>query len=116
MPLSTQIIRNGYAMSVRWGNFHVAAMALAASFDTNEGPFSEPAKIYDVDPRLFECYPDAPFPISPTVAFQLTNYSVLAMTPLNKGTYTLNRKHQFSDMADGEIFLLLPGDLLIAYR
>lgn len=116
MPLNTQILRNGKALSIRWGGFHVAAMALASAFDSGEGPLADITKIYAVEPALFDCYPDAPFPISRSIEFHLTSYSALAQTPLNNGSYTLQYKHQFRDMEDGEIFVLLPGDTLVAFR
>jgi hypothetical protein len=116
MPLNTQIIRNGEALRLHWGDFHVAAMALAASFDAGTGPVSDPTKVYEVEPERFACYPDAAFPITRRLAFELTSYPVLGLTPLNDGMYTLTRKHKFQDLADGEVLELLPGDVLHAYR
>lgn len=42
MPLHTQIIRDGKPLSLRWGDFHIAAMAVAASIDgPDKGLFKE---------------------------------------------------------------------------
>lgn len=116
MPLNTQIIRDGEPMKIRWGNFHIAAMALAASFDSGTGPVSSPDKVYEAPPGEFDCYPDAPFPISRQVSFMLAEYGALGKTPLNEGSYTLTKRHKFMDMMDGEILALLPGDILRAWR
>jgi hypothetical protein len=116
MPLNTQIVRDGEALRLHWGDFHIAAMALAASFDSGEGPFAKFTDIYEVDPKMFECYPDAPFPIQRNIAFMLTSYPMLGRTPLNNGSYTLKRRHKFIDTSDGEVLILLPGDELVAVR
>jgi hypothetical protein len=117
MPLNTQIIRDGKSLSLHWGDFHVAAMALAACFDdgTNE-VLSDPTKIYEEAPEGMIDYPNKPFPITSNIAFLLTNYSMLARTPLNEGHYTLKNKQTFIDMRDNEVLELLPGDELIAVR
>lgn len=111
MPLSTQIIRNGEPLVLRWGSFHIAAMAIAASVDKGEGPLSDLSKIYDAEFASFD-----PFPISSQLAFILTDYGALGKTPLNEGRYTLTKRHAFCDASDGEILELLPGDILVAYR
>jgi hypothetical protein len=117
MPLNTQIIRNGEALKLRWGNFHIAAMALASMFDADyEGVIQGPEDVYQVDLRMFECYPDAAFPVTRQMAFVLTDYGALGKTPLNYGRYTLKGKHKFLDENDGEVLELLPGDMLHAYR
>lgn len=116
MPLSTQVIRNGEPLKISWGSFHVAAMALAASFDARMPPFTDPSVIYITPPGTFDDYPNEAFPITNEVAFTLVSYGVLAQTPLNEGSYTLKSKHHFTDVTDGEDFVLLPGDELIAYR
>jgi hypothetical protein len=122
MPLSTRIERNGEYLQLRWGDFHVAAMALASIFDTmdEERPEGElrfrPDEVYDTTELRFECYPDAPFPITRRIAFEMCSYPVLGRTPLNYGEYTLQRKHKFIDLADGEVLELLPGDKLAAVR
>lgn len=117
MPLNTQIVRNGEALKLRWGNFHVAAMALAASFDAGkESAISDPTKVYDAPPETFDNYPDEPFPVSRQIAFILTDYGALSKTPLNEGSYTLTKAHKFVDVMDGEILEFLPGDVLHAYR
>lgn len=120
MPLATQIIRDGEPLKLHWGEFHVAAMALAASFDSEDcgNAISAPEKIYEGhgDPREWECYPDAPFPVSQLVAFLLSSYAALSNTPLSGGEYTLKGKHKFHDQADGEVLELLPGDVLKAWE
>ena len=117
MPLNTQIIRNGQPLQLPWGDFHVAAMALAASFDSPGSSFlSDVNGIYELDDRAFECYPDAAFPIDRDLAFQVCSYPILAKTPLNEGSYTLTKRHRFMDYTDGEILSLYPGDKLIAVR
>jgi hypothetical protein len=124
MPLNTEIIRSGETLKLRWGHFHIAAMALAASFDDPEckNSINAPWKVYEGDPvgdpAFWECYPDMPFPISSQVRFWLTDYSALAKTPLNFGAYTLKAKQSFIDVADAdhEVLRLLPGDELHAVR
>lgn len=117
MPLITRIIRNGEPLSLRWGDFHVAAMALAACFDSGSWPeLDSPSKIYDAEPGTFDCYPDAAFPITRAIAFHLCSYPVLGRTALNDGPYTLTKRHRFIDEEDGEVLELLPGDVLLAVR
>jgi hypothetical protein len=119
MPLNTTIIREGHALRLRWGNFHVAAMALAAAFDAGAPPFGDLTAIYDdpsLPPQMFDCYPDAAFPITRQIAFELTSYPVIGKTPLNDGRYVLKGRHTFLDCTDGEVLRLLPGDELHAYR
>ena len=120
MPLSTQIIRNGQALRLRWGNFHIAAMALAASFDEGTNIIGHPSKVYDQDtmkdPDFWACYPDMAFPVTRHVAFMLTDYGALSKTPLNNGVYTLRSRQTFLDLEDGEVLRLLPGDALHAWR
>jgi hypothetical protein len=117
MPLNTQIIRNGKQLPLRWGDFHVAAMALAACFDEGSNEvLSDPTKIYEEAPEGYLDYPNKPFPITPSLAWTLTTYPMLSKTPLNEGHYTLKNKQVFIDMADNEVLELLPGDELIAFR
>jgi hypothetical protein len=87
MPLSTSITRNGELLSLRWGNFHIAALALASMFDseTHDGPVQGPEDVYETDEIRFECYPDAPFPVTRKIAFVLADYGALGRTPLNYG-------------------------------
>jgi hypothetical protein len=113
MPLTTQIIRNGEPLKVRWGDFHIAAMALAAGFESKEGPLGDMAAIYE---NVKHVHPYMPFPISRGVAFYVSTYPALATTPLNEGNYTLKYGHSFIDLADREVLVLLPGDELVAYR
>lgn len=116
MPLNTQILRDGTPLQLRWGDFHVAAMVLASAFDHGEGPFSDRHDIYQTDPDMFDCYPDAPFPVSRNLAFMLTSYPMIGRSPLNDGEYVLTGRHRFRDLSDGEILSLIPGDRLVAYR
>jgi hypothetical protein len=116
MPLNTSITRNGELIPLRWGNYHIAAMALAACFETGKGTITSPADVYQIDSSIWACYPDMPFPITRQVANMLAEYGALSKTPLNEGIYTLTEKHKFIDIADGEILILLPGDILSAYR
>jgi len=113
MPLNTRIIRNGKPLELRWSNFHVAAMALASSFEVKEGPLGDPTKIYMDELHV---HPEMGFPITQGIAFILTEYGALGKTPLNEGRYTLKHSHKFTDLTDGEVLELLPGDELIAYR
>jgi hypothetical protein len=113
MPLNTQVIRDGESVKVRWGDFHVAAMALAAAFDDKEGLLGDMTKIYA---DKLHTHPYMPYPISRSVAFWVTSYGALAQTPLNEGQYALKYDHSFIDLVDGEIFELLSGDKLIMYR
>jgi hypothetical protein len=110
MPLNTQIMRDGKNLPVRWGGFHVGAMVLAASWDSGTGPFEDNSPPTDID------YPTEPCPLSFRDAFSLMSYPVIATTPLNKGEYTLTGTHRFIDTSDGELFELLPGDILRAWR
>jgi hypothetical protein len=113
MPLHTQVIRDGESVKIPWGDFHVAAMALAAAFDAKEGPLGDMTKIYADELHV---HPHMPYPITRGVAFMVTTYGALAQTPLNAGSYVLKHGHSFIDLVDGEIFELLPGDELIMYR
>jgi len=113
MPLNTQIIRNGEPLKLHWGDFHIAAMALAASFEVGEGPIGDPTKIYADELHV---HPYMGFPITRRIAFMLSDYGALSKTPLNEGRYTLKHTHTFTDLTDGEMLELLPGDELVAYR
>jgi hypothetical protein len=118
MPLSTQIVRNGESLPKRWGDFHIAAMVLAAAFDSGKGPFekSNSARKAIKDRRLARRYPTEPLPITRGTSFQLASYPIIGTTPLNEGSYTLKNRHHFIDETDGEVLELLPGDVLVAYR
>lgn len=125
MPLETEIRRNGKPLKLRWSGFHVTAMVMAAAFDSGEGPFQgkqEPGKYrYNDDAPEYagmtnEDYPGAPCPINPGDSWLLCSYPYIAMTPLNKGKYTLKETHRFLDTTDGEVLELLPGDELRAWR
>ncbi len=116
MPLNTQIVRNGKPLKIHWGNFHVAAMALATIIDSGIGPFvSNTVEAIFIENPIDD-YPNNPIIIGGRDAFTLADYSVLAMTPLNEGRYVLKNRHHFLDAMDGEDLELIPGDELFAYR
>jgi hypothetical protein len=114
MPLNTEITRDGKALEIHWGHFHVAAMVLAATMDSGEGPFAPEhcsrKGMYGTDG------PDDLMNISPAQVFGLVDYGAIGATPLNTAAYTLREKYVFQDTSDGEIFTLLPGDVLSMYR
>lgn len=122
MPLNTQIERKGEALPVRWGEFHVACMVLAAAWDSGEGPFTDNTDPRDRDekPKFANGdeldYPVEPYPVSPREVFNLVMYPIISATPLNSGEYVLKREHRFVDVTDGEVLELLPGDVLKAWR
>lgn len=137
MPLHTSIRRDGEPLELHWGEFHVAAMAIAAACDDPTHPeaklFAEPTDRPDFAwPATQEeagtdtpaewlgkdesSYPEVPCPITRKDSWQIASYPYLAMTPLNSGSYTLKREHKFVDVMDGEILHLLPGDELLAAR
>lgn len=113
MPLNTQIIRKGEALKLKWSGFHLACMVIAASADSGKGPWSDEylkglAEHFAAD--------ETPSEVTREVIFSLTNYLVIAATPLNNGDYTLVHGYKFVDQADGELLELKPGDVLQAYR
>jgi hypothetical protein len=137
VPLHTSITRDGERLSLRWSDFHVAAMAVASTVDdpshpearlfatpTDRPDFAWPAEQADAGtdtPKEWlgkdsASYPEVPCPITTSDAFRIADYGHLAMTPLNSGPYTLKREHKFVDCSDGEILHLLPGDVLSAFR
>lgn len=129
MPLNTRILRNDEPLKMPhgWNHFHVAAMTLAAAFDSGQGPFEDNTPEFAYEPDLEgdlaylagktqDDYPEIPCPVSPRNCWDLVGYHILATTPLNYGRYTLKRPHKFLDTTDGEILELLPGDILIAFR
>lgn len=123
MPLNTQIKRDGELLKLRWSDFHVCAMAIAAA--TDDGP--EHCRLYPDPVALFDELreknwidedgnaTDEPIPITPSMAFRI-GYGELSLTPLNKGSYTLKHSHKFVDVTDGEVLELEPGDELMAWR
>lgn len=117
MPLQTSITRDGELVKLSWGQFHVAAMVIAAALDSGKGPFKdnsltgilrEGAEVPD--------YPTEPITLAPGDCFPLADYYVIALTPLNDGPYTLQHDHHFRDASDGEDFPLKAGDVLHAWR
>lgn len=115
MPLITRVFRDGQPLQLRWGGFHVAAMILASAMDSGRGAFT--------DTR-----PEAIVPgWEPGDGILLTRETItpitigiisyLSRSPMNDtGMYTLKAEYAFKDDADGEEFILLPGDELAAYR
>src|SRR5262245_23120733 len=103
MPLNTQILRDGEELSLRWGEFHVAAMTLASAWDSGEGELAKtcppPA---DYNPA------EEAYSLDPGETFLLATYHVIGETPLNSGSYTLKGPHTFHDPTDGEVLSLLP--------
>lgn len=118
MPLQTQIVRNGTPLKLRWSEFHISAMVLATVLDSGKGPFAENtlAGILTAEAAASIDYPNDAIPIHPRDTFRLASYPIIGATPLNADTYTLQGRHKFVDTTDGEIFELLPGDELSAYR
>lgn len=126
MPLETQIIRNNKPLPVKWSEFHVAAMVCAAAWDSGQGPWeiNEPAFEYSSGQYKGKSgfdYPEVPAPLSMMNCFQITMYPAIGATPLSREGYVLKNPHKFLDcsglaVAGEEIFELLPGDKLVAYR
>lgn len=118
MPLETQIQDlDGKLIPLRWGDFHIAAMVLAATFDSGQGPFKDNRLRRIIrDRRLARRYPVEPMPIGPGTCFQLASYPVIGATPLSGEGYVLKRTHRFIDTRDGELLELFPGYRLIAFR
>jgi hypothetical protein len=115
MPLNTQITRNGEPLKISWGGFHVAAMVLAVTMDSGEGPFKDNSReaIY---PGIDDDNANERLAISLRISFELTDYSVIGTTPLNDAPYVLNNSYTFVDTTDGEVFELKAGDILRAWR
>lgn len=110
MPLETQIIRDGKPLQLRWGDFHVAAMAIACSYDSGTGIFEDNS--YPAPP-----YPEQPRGIGPGETFLICMYPVLAKCAVGKfGSYTLTKEHKFVELMTGEELHLLPGDILKMHR
>jgi len=117
MPLETRIVRDGAPLTMPWGSFHVAAMIVAASIDSGQGPFDDNTVTGVLKPDHEPIdYPDQPIPLGPGDAFRLCDYAVIARTPLSYDGYVLKAKHHFVDTSDEEDLVLLPGDKLVAYR
>lgn len=119
MPLETQIQdTTGKLLRLHWGDFHIAAMVLAATFDSGQGPFKDNHQriIMRANRRLARRYPVEPMPIGPMNCFQLASYPVISATPMDGLGYVLKRTHRFLDTRDGELLELFPGYRLIAFR
>lgn len=114
MPLNTQILRDGKSLNLKWGGFHVAAMVIAASADSGRGPYQDMVSFKTEARGLMER--QGSIGITAHDAFKLCDYSVMAATPLNEGSYTLKEAWTFYDNMDGETLALLPGDELVAHR
>jgi hypothetical protein len=116
MPLNTTIKRNGRARKIRWGHFHIAAMALAAAIDGGdiEGSEGELHRLLrEGEPTIFESTEIA---LGPGDVFNLVGYHILAATPLNSGPYTMKNEMTFIDTTDDEHLVFKPGDVLSASR
>ena len=116
MPLNTQIIRDGEPLKMPngWGGFHVAAMVIAASFDSGRGPYKDMESFKEEVEGLLE--KQGAIGINQSDVWQLMDYGTLSMTPLNEGEWTMTREMRFQDNTDGEILELKAGDVLRAYR
>jgi hypothetical protein len=115
MPLSTQIVRDGKPLELRWGGFHVAAMVYAATIDSGKGPFTDVGEVRAQAKRLMDEQGD--IGITPRDAFELADYSVIGTTPLNNGPYTIKEwTLVFIDIMDGERLEIKPGDVLSMSR
>jgi hypothetical protein len=110
MPLVTEIERNGRRLKIRWGQFHVAAMAVATMFE-------HPEDWKDAKPNadIIEDYPATPQPLSGIDVWEIVSYPVLAEI-FPDGEYTLKHPHAFLDLTDGEVFELKKGDKLSIWR
>jgi hypothetical protein len=117
MPLTTKITRDGEVRTMPngWGGFHVAAMVLTAMAEDPRQESHE--KVRDMLRTWHRTNGDeAPMPISPGDAHACMDYGIMATTALNDGPYTVKERHVFVDIQDDEIFELLPGDQLHAWR
>jgi hypothetical protein len=88
-------------------------MTLAAALDSGQGPWESNTIEFIFEGQLPA---DTPIPVSRALWRRLMSYSVIALTPLNDGSYTLQKNWTFRDPEDGEILALQAGDVLIAYR
>lgn len=75
MPLMTRIERNGEALVLRWGWFHVEAMTEVADEESGEERYLQ-----------------------------------------RNGSWTVRNEYEFEDAADGEVFVIKPGDVLSMWR
>jgi len=112
MPLETRIIRDGEPLRIPWGGFHVAAMVMVATLETGKGPFKDNTR----EGLLTEECGGLPIAITPRLTFELMSYPAIGATALNDGPYTVQEEWTFQDVTDGEVFTILPGDKLVAYR
>jgi hypothetical protein len=115
MPLQTQIIRDGEVMKLKWGGFHVAAMVIAASADSGQGPYKDMSAFQKEIKDLMEKQ-DA-VGVNPSDVWSLMDYGAISATPMGTGgEYELKERWVFHDNSDGEVLELLPGDILRAWR
>ena len=115
MPLFTQIERDGNMLELRWGEFHVACMKLAAWFDNKSD--EEMKKVITGDENDPNEYPETPLGLGSLDILSVVGYGVLSETELaSKGVQVLNKVHRFVDVEDNEVFELLPGDTLKMWR
>jgi hypothetical protein len=89
-------------------------MIIATSADSGVGPYEDMKSFIEEAKSLME--KQGTIGISPGSVFRLTDYPVIAATPLNGKPYVLKERWKFTDIADGEVLELLPGDELSAWR
>lgn len=114
MPLETTIVRGTEPLKLNWGGFHVAAMVYAVTIDSGQGPFKDNQSVAEQAKALME--KDGRIGVTPKDVFDLTDYYVIAATPLNSDAWILTQDLTFIDVMDGEVLELKRGDVLRAYR
>lgn len=104
MPLNVEVIRARKPVQVRWGHFHLNAMYTAA--------------VREAAPELELASGVTIGEFDGIVDFASTGIYYLDIeAPLvRRGEQTLLDTHEFVDPTDGEVFTLLPGDVLRAWR
>jgi len=105
MPLNTEIERNGEALKLCWGDFHLNAMYTAAIKESApDTPLEGGGKVGDESCKILNF-------------IMGVYYLHIPGCPLvERGEQTLLYQHEFVDPYDGEVFELLPGDVLRAWR
>lgn len=89
MPANTQIVRNGEAISLRWGWWHIEKLYEAAGNEDSRVI----VKRKDGESEMFHM-----------------------MFPNHPSTFTFRKYHKFVDESDGEVFEIFPGDEYSAWR
>jgi hypothetical protein len=111
MPLETRILRNNEQRTLRWGYFHLNCMYTAA---IKESVPEMKGLIAGDDEKTFGDLEDGQF-------IDFSNCYIYGLNipgcPLvERGEQTLLHRHEFTDLSDGEVFVLEPGDVLQAWR